>query len=107
MTDPGVLLLLGVAGGLFALGLLGLMSRTNLIKMVLSLELLGKGVSLVFIVGGVLAGDVGTSQAIVFTLIVIEAVVAALALALVVLTKRVWRTLDAVQVRAEAKEESP
>ena len=105
--DAHILLLLGVAGGLFALGLIGLMSRTNLIKMVLSLELLGKGVSLVFILGGVLAGDVGTSQAVVFTLIVIEAVVAALALALVVLTKRTWDTLDAVDVRAKVREGGP
>ena len=105
--DAHILLLLGVAGGLFALGLIGLMSRTNLIKMVLSLELLGKGVSLVFILGGVLAGDVGTSQAVVFTLIVIEAVVAALALALVVLTKRTWGTLDAVDVRAKVREGGP
>ena len=74
-----------VAGALFAIGLASLIARSNLIKMVMGLEFLGKGVSILFVLGGYLAGDVGVSQAVVITLIAIEAVVAGVALALVIL----------------------
>jgi NADH-quinone oxidoreductase subunit K len=87
IPDEGVAILI-VAGALFAI------SRSNLIKMVIGLELLGKGVSLLFILGGYLSGNTGESQAVVFTLIAIEAVVAGLALALVILARRVWKTFD-------------
>ncbi len=103
MTDAVVLVLLATAGALFAVGLACLVARSNLIKMVIGLELLGKGVSLVFITGGYLAGDVGTSQAVVFTLIIIEAVVAAVALALVILAKRTWKTLDIASIAKKVR----
>jgi NADH:ubiquinone oxidoreductase subunit K len=93
MPDEGVVLLI-VAGALFATGLFCLVSRSNLIKMVMGLELLGKGVSLIFVLGGFMSGDTGMSQAVVFTLIAIEAVVAGLALAFVILAKRIWKTFD-------------
>ena len=93
MPDEGVVILM-VAGALFAIGVFSLVSRGNLIKMVMGLELLGKGVSLLFVLGGYLSGNTGVSQAVVFTLIAIEAVVAGLALALVILAKRVWKTFD-------------
>lgn len=93
IPDEGVVILI-VAGALFAIGISGLIARGNLIKMVMGLELLGKGVSLLFILGGYLFGTTGESQAIVFTLIAIEAVVAGLALSLVILAKRVWKTFD-------------
>jgi multisubunit Na+/H+ antiporter MnhC subunit len=93
MPDEGVVILI-VAGALFATGLFCLIARSNLIKMVIGLELLGKGVSLLFVLGGYLSGDTGISQAVVFTLIAIEAVVAGLALALVILARRVWKSFD-------------
>lgn len=93
MPEEGVVILV-VAGALFATGLFCLIARCNLIKMVMGLELLGKGVSLLFVLGGYLSGNTGESQAIVFTLIAIEAVVAGLALAFVILARRVWKTFD-------------
>lgn len=93
MPDGGIVILI-VAGALFATGLFCLVARSNLIKMVMGLELLGKGVSLLFVLGGYLSGNTGVSQAVVFTLIAIEAVVAGLALALVILAKRFWKTFD-------------
>jgi len=83
-----------VAAALFAIGLASLIARCNVIKMVMGLEFLGKGVSLLFVLGGYLAGDVGVSQAVVITLIAIEAVVAGVALALVILLRRVYKTFD-------------
>jgi NADH-quinone oxidoreductase subunit K len=92
-----------VAGTLFALGLACLAARSSLIKLVIGLELLGKGASLLFIAGGYLAGETGVSQAVVFTLIVIEAVVAAVGLAFVILAKRTWGTLDAAMIRVRLR----
>jgi NADH-quinone oxidoreductase subunit K len=83
-----------VAGALFAIGLASLVARCNVIKMVMGLEFLGKAISLLFILGGYLSGDVGVSQAVVITLIAIEAVVAGVALALVILLRRVYKTFD-------------
>ena len=85
---------LAISAGLFAIGLAGLIGRTNLIRMVIGLEFLGKGASLLLITAGYAAGDTGVSQAVVFTLITIEAVVAAVALALVILVKRTTGSLD-------------
>jgi NADH:ubiquinone oxidoreductase subunit K len=94
MIAAELILLLGTAGALFTIGLEALITRANLIKMVIGLEFMGSSVSLIFITGGYLAGDVGISQAVVFTLITIEAVIAGVALALVIVAKRTWRTLD-------------
>jgi multisubunit Na+/H+ antiporter MnhC subunit len=93
MPAEGVVILI-VAGALFAIGMGALIARANLIKMVIGLELLGKGVSLLFVLGGYMSGDTGVSQAVVFTLIAIEAVVAGLALSLVILARHVWKTFD-------------
>jgi len=83
-----------IGAGLFACGLVCLVSRSHLIKMVMGLEFLGKGISVFFILGGYVAGNVAVSQAVVFTLIAIEAVVAGLALALVIVLRRTWKTFD-------------
>ena len=96
-------ILLAVAAGLFAVGLPGLIGRTHLIRMVIGLEFLGKGASLVLITAGYPAGDAGISQATVFTLITIEAVVAAVALALVILVKRTTGSLDSSMVTSLGK----
>ena len=87
-------ILLAVSAALFAVGLAGLIGRTNLIRMVIGLEFMGKGASLVLVTAGYASGDTGVSQAVVFTLIAIEAVVAAVALALVILVKRTTGSLD-------------
>jgi NADH-quinone oxidoreductase subunit K len=93
MPDESVVLQV-VAVALFASGIFCLIARCNLIKMVMGLEFLGKGISLLFVLGGYVSGDTGVSQAVVFTLIAIEAVVAGLALALVIVARRVWKTFD-------------
>ncbi len=105
--DAAVLILVTVAGALFAVGLACLIARANLVKMVIGLELLGKGVSLLFVTGGYLSGNVGPSQAIVFTLIIIEAVVAGVALALVILAKRTWGTLDIAAITRKVRGGEP
>ena len=103
MIGPEALILLTVSGALFAVGLMCLIARANLVKMVIGLEILGKGVSLVFVTAGYLNGNVGTSQAVVFTLIIIEAVVAGVALALVILAKRTGGNLDIASITRKGR----
>ena len=98
--------LLAVAFGLFCVGIAALAGRGSLIRMVIGLEFLGKGASLLLITGGYAAGDTGVSQAMVFTLIAIEAVVAAVALALVILVKRTTGSLDPAMAGTIRKEGS-
>jgi multisubunit Na+/H+ antiporter MnhC subunit len=107
MIGPEALVLLTVSGALFAVGLMCLIARANLVKMVIGLEILGKGVSLVFVTAGYLNGNVGVSQAVVFTLIIIEAVVAGVALALVILAKRTWGTLDIASITRKVRGGEP
>jgi NADH-quinone oxidoreductase subunit K len=83
---------------LFTVGLAGLIARSHLMRMVMGIEFLGKGVCLLFILGGYLSGDTGTSQAVVFTLIAIEAVLAGVALALIILFRRTWDTFESSPV---------
>jgi NADH:ubiquinone oxidoreductase subunit K len=94
MIPSGFPVVITIAGALFAIGLAGLIGRSHLIKMVMGWEFLGNAVCLLFILGGYLMGDTGVSQAVVFTLIAIEAVIAGVALALVILLKRTWKTFD-------------
>jgi NADH-quinone oxidoreductase subunit K len=91
---PEILVLLGVAAAVFTVGLACLVSRAHLIKIVIGLELLGNSVSLVIITSGYIAGNVAVSQAVVLTLITIEAVIAGVALALVIVAKRTWESMD-------------
>ena len=97
------IILLAISAALFAVGLAGLVGRANLIRMVIGLEFLGKGASLLLITAGYAAGDTGVSQAVVFTLITIEAVVAAVALALVILVKRTTGSLDSSMAAGAGK----
>jgi len=78
----------------FCIGLFGLLSKVNLIKIIIALELIGKSTTLSFILGGFINGEAGISQAIVFTIIVIEVIVAAMALSLVIINKRVHGTIQ-------------
>jgi len=94
MIPAEVPVILLVSGALFAIGLASLIARCNTIKMVMGLEFLGKGVCLLFILGGYLAGDAGVSQAVAITIIAVEAVVAGVALALAILLRRVYKTFD-------------
>ncbi len=94
MTPYDTTMILIVAAALYTVGLASLIARRSLIRMVMGIEFIGKGISLFFILGGYVAGDVGSSQAVVITIIAIEAVIAGVALALIILVKRIWKTFD-------------
>lgn len=93
MSDPFVVLNLGAAFGLFALGFFALASRESLFRVALGLEVVGKGVTLALLTAGYATGVIQEAQAVAATVIVIEVCVTALLLALMVrLHDRTGRT---------------
>ena len=109
MMDPGDIAIaidFFAVAVLFGLGLFCLISRSNLVKIVIGIELVGKAATLSFVLGGFLNGNTGLSQGIVFTVIAVEAVVAALALALMIIGKGAFGTLDVEAINAESSEEA-
>jgi multicomponent Na+:H+ antiporter subunit C len=72
----------GVA--LVLIGLYATITRTNLLQIIIGLEIMARGVSLVFILGGMQTGAMAAAQSVVVTTILIEAVTVAIALSLVV-----------------------
>ena len=85
---------LAVGAILFAIGLIGFMTRRNLIVMFLSTELMFQGVAINLVAFSRYWGNYG-GQAFTIFLLVIAAAEASLALAMVVLLFRQRNTLDA------------
>jgi NADH-quinone oxidoreductase subunit K len=92
-TGIGLQHYLAVGAILFAIGLVGFMSRRNLIVMFLSTELMFQGVAINFIAFGHFWGNL-SGQAFVIFVLVVAAAEAALALGLIILLFRTRRTLD-------------
>ncbi len=80
--------------GLLAIGLYGLLIVRNLIKVVVTLQLLLKGAMLALIAAGQIAGDAELGQSLALTVIVADTIVAVVALALAVQVRRHFGTLD-------------
>lgn len=87
------ILLVGILG-LLAIGLYGLLIARNLIKVVVTLQLLLKGAMLALIAAGQIAGDAELGQSLALTVIVADTIVAVVALALAVQVRRHFGTLD-------------
>lgn len=79
---------------LFFLGLYCLLSMRNLIKLLIGIEVIAKGVTLALISASTVKGLILTGQSLVITFIVIEVCVIAVALALVINLYRHTRSLD-------------
>lgn len=84
---------------LLVTGFLAVILKASLLKVLIGIEVLGKGATLTFILGGFLLDDLGRAQSFVFTIIVIEVIVAALALALMVNVYRMTGSLDIRGIR--------
>jgi len=94
MSDIALQHYLTVGAIMFVIGLIGFMSRRNLIVMFLCTELMFQGVAINLIAFGAFHGNLA-GQAFVIFVLVIAAAEASLALGLVVLLFRTRRTLDA------------
>ena len=94
MTEVALQHYLGVGAILFVIGLIGFMTRRNLIVMFLCTELMFQGVAINLIAFGAYNGNLA-GQAFTIFVLVIAAAEASLALGLVVLLFRQKNTLDA------------
>jgi NADH-quinone oxidoreductase subunit K len=80
--------------GLVGVGFYGLLISRNLIKVVIALQILVKGVLLALVAAGSLQGQVNLGQSMALTVIVADTVVAVIGLALAVQIRRHCGTLD-------------
>jgi NADH-quinone oxidoreductase subunit K len=83
-----------LAAGLFALGLIGILVRRNLIFILMSLEVMLNGVGLAFIAGGARWGQ-ADGQILFLLILTLAAAEAAVGLALVLAVHHRLRSLDA------------
>lgn len=80
-------------------GLYSLITTKNLVRMIISLELLTKSVSLLIIVIGFIIKRTGFTQSLVVTMIVIEVVTVAVAAGIAVGLFQHYGTLNIQQIR--------
>jgi NADH-quinone oxidoreductase subunit K len=79
---------------LFGIGLLGLLTQRNIIKQVFGLKIMLQGVTMGLIQAGRLHNDLHFAQAMVISALIVEAVVIAVALALIVNVFRYYPSGD-------------
>lgn len=79
---------------LLGVGFYGLLAVRNLIKVIVSLQILLKGMILGFVLAGRMAGDVTLGQSLAIIIIVVDTIVAVVGLALAVQIRKHFGTLD-------------
>ena len=79
---------------LLGVGLYALLVVSNLIKVVVALQILGKGAVLALVIAGSLRGQANLGQSMALTVIVADTIVAVVGLALAVQVRRHFGTLD-------------
>jgi NADH:ubiquinone oxidoreductase subunit K len=77
-----------------AAGLYSVLVTTNLIRVVIGLELITKAVTIGLVLAGRLTGKLGTGQALAITVIVIEVVVMVVAVGIILMAQRGTGKLD-------------
>ncbi len=94
MTFSLMNLLLGAILFLFGLGLYALLAMRNLVRLILALQVMVKGIILLIITAGNIHGQMGVAQSMALTFIIADTIVAVLGMALAVQVKRVTGSLD-------------
>ena len=87
----GVICLMGV-------GFYTLLFKRNLIKLVIALQILVKGVMLAIIGAGLISNRINLAQSLVITVIVADTIVAVIGMALAVQVRRQLGTLDVAEL---------
>ena len=82
----------------FASGVFLLLSYRNLLRLVLAVEVLAKGVTLILLAAGVHQGQMALIQSLIVTFIIVETVLAAALLSIVVVCQRKYASLDVRQL---------
>jgi NADH:ubiquinone oxidoreductase subunit K len=94
---PSNIILFGVIA-LLCIGFYGLLITRNLIKVVMVLQILVKGVILALVLAGKLGGNIGLGQSTAATVIVADTIIAVVGLALAVQVRRRFGTLDVPKI---------
>jgi multisubunit Na+/H+ antiporter MnhC subunit len=81
---------------LYIIGFYYLVATRNLIRVLIALEVLTKGLTLMLVYAGKVTGQMATVQSMVITLIIIEVVVLAIAAGVII---NVFNQTDSVDVR--------
>jgi len=84
---------------LIGIGIYCLVARRNTIQLLIGIEVIAKAVTLSFILAGFFQGNENIAQAIVISIIVIEAITAAVVLSLIVVAHRHTGSLDIKDLR--------
>jgi multisubunit Na+/H+ antiporter MnhC subunit len=87
-------------GLLFFIGLYCLLSSRNMIKLLIGLEIMAKAAVLSFITAGFHRGETFFCQSLVFTFIVVEVSIVAVAMALVI---NAYKNTGSLDIRSLAK----
>lgn len=80
--------------GLIGIGLFGLLTTQNLIKVVVGMQILAKGAMLALVTAGHLRGQLELSQSMALTVIVADTIIAVIGLAMAVQIRRHFGTLN-------------
>lgn len=83
---------------LFGLGLYALLTMRNLVRLILALQVMVKGIIILIIVAGNTQDQMGTAQSMALTFIIADTIVAVLGMALAVQVKRVTGSLDTKEI---------
>jgi NADH:ubiquinone oxidoreductase subunit K len=97
MFTPLNVILFGVTA-LLGVGLYGLLTTRNLIKVVMVLQILVKAVILALVLAGKSSGNMGLGISTASTVIVADTIVAVVGLALAVQVRRRFGTLDVPKI---------
>jgi NADH-quinone oxidoreductase subunit K len=89
-----VLLLTGCGLLVMMLGIYMLILYRNLLRLIIGVEIIAKGVTLLFLAAGIHRQDIGFIQSLLVTFIIVETVLAAIMLALAVGAHRIYGSLD-------------
>ncbi|WP_322807414.1 NADH-quinone oxidoreductase subunit K [Thermanaerothrix sp.] len=80
--------------GLVGIGIYAIIVSRNLIKIVVGMQIMVKGVLLAFVLAGRVSGNIGLGQSLALTVIVVDTIVAVVALALTVQVHKRFGSLD-------------
>lgn len=92
--NKDILILLGCGLLLMMLGVYMLALYRSLLRLIVGVEVMAKGVTLVFLAAGVYRQDIGFIQSLIVTFIIVETVLAAVMLSLAVRAHKIYGSLD-------------
>jgi NADH-quinone oxidoreductase subunit K len=89
-----ILLLLSCGVLLMMMGVYMLILYRNILRLIIAVEIVAKGVTLIFLAAGIYRQGIGFIQSLLVTFIIVETVLAAIILALAVRAQKIYGSLD-------------